>query len=554
MQLRQSNLMKFAAHTSLYLIFFFTIIKCDSVFSQVSAAKPSRQSSMEAFSDGKYDKAYEEFSELLKVYPRDPLYNYYAGVCLVKLEKNPAEAVKLLRQAMDINSAARPLPEDALFYLARSQHLNGQFSTASDTYHSFADKVGKKAAKAMGVPELIDQCTQGKGAHIQEIEEPDTTHKVSENKPAPVPVTEPSPVVKTSTDTARPSVRPLDAEYSDLLDQALALQFLADSLSSLARNRRLLLETIPDDKKGAERTKISAIEKSAGDYQKEADKKYNEAHLAMNPDEKRQDDAVQITESKVVASDSSKTVTTQQETFVKEDTIKVFSYFKIEDKPVNDPQKKIEIDPVVPEGLVYRIQVAVFRNPVSPVFFKGITPVFGFKNEGSELKTYYAGMFRRLEDAQRALAEVKSKGFRDAFISSFTGRKQVSPDRAAVLEKEWGSRPFEKIVSQKKLIVPADTLLPTLIFRVEVMRVPKPPKPAVVESIKTLAGTRGLDIITLEDKKIAYLIGNFITFESAAEYADLIVRNGFRDAKVVAWLGNKEIPLDTAKQLFDNLR
>ena len=63
-----------------------------------------------------------------------------------------------------------------------------------------------------------------------------------------------------------------------------------------------------------------------------------------------------------------------------------------------------------------------------------------------------------------------------------------------------------------------------------------------------------MEIITLSDKKIVYLIGNFITFESAAEYTDLIVRNGYRDAKVVAWLGTKEVPVETARQLFENLK
>ena len=53
---------------------------------------------------------------------------------------------------------------------------------------------------------------------------------------------------------------------------------------------------------------------------------------------------------------------------------------------------------------------------------------------------------------------------------------------------------------------------------------------------------------------IAYLIGKFITFESAEEYADLLKRNGYRDAQVVAWLGKKEIPIETARQLFDNLK
>jgi sulfur carrier protein ThiS len=50
------------------------------------------------------------------------------------------------------------------------------------------------------------------------------------------------------------------------------------------------------------------------------------------------------------------------------------------------------------------------------------------------------------------------------------------------------------------------------------------------------------------------LVGKFITFETAAEYADLLKRNGYREAQVVAWLGKKEIPIETARHLFDNLK
>ena len=46
-------------------------------------------------------------------------------------------------------------------------------------------------------------------------------------------------------------------------------------------------------------------------------------------------------------------------------------------------------------------------------------------------------MFRRSADAAKALATVKSKGFKDSFIVAFMGNKPVSSDRAAVLEKEW---------------------------------------------------------------------------------------------------------------------
>jgi hypothetical protein len=76
----------------------------------------------------------------------------------------------------------------------------------------------------------------------------------------------------------------------------------------------------------------------------------------------------------------------------------------------------------------------------------------------------------------------------------------------------------------------------------------------VVEGIRKMAGNRGLDIKLLEDKKIDYLIGKFITFETAAEYSDLLKRNGYNEAQVVAWLGKKEIPIETAKQLVEKLK
>jgi hypothetical protein len=230
----------------------------------------------------------------------------------------------------------------------------------------------------------------------------------------------------------------------------------------------------------------------------------------------------------------------------------LYSVFEVLPNPVTDPNEKILIDPEIPPGLVYRIQVAVFRNPVAPAYFKGITPVFGFRVPGTDKTNYYAGMFRRYSDAGKALLEVKAKGFRDAYLVALSGTKPVSIERAAVLEKEWGNKPLitvDEAIPQ----APIDTLPPTLSFRVEVMRSKKPLKEDVVDGIKKIAGSRGMDVQTLDDGNFAYLIGKFITFASATEFADLLIRNGYREARVVAWLGKKEIPVETARQLFDNL-
>ena len=134
-----------------------------NLFSQETQTKPTRQSSFEAFSQGNYEKAYIQFRELLKTYSKDPLYKYYSGVCLVKLNKDPGEAVNLLQQSLQTAGAVKTLPSDGLFYLGRAQQMSGKFSEAALSYDQFTKQAGKKAARELGVPEFIQQCNLKKG-------------------------------------------------------------------------------------------------------------------------------------------------------------------------------------------------------------------------------------------------------------------------------------------------------------------------------------------------------------------------------------------------------
>ena len=134
-----------------------------NLFAQGIQTKPTRQSSFEAFSQGNYEKAYSEFRELLLTYTKDPLYKYYSGVCLVKLNKNPGEATNLLKEAVEGTGNLKTLPSDGLFYLGRAQQMSGKFSDAEESYKLYTDRVGKKTSKELGVPDLIQQCIQKKG-------------------------------------------------------------------------------------------------------------------------------------------------------------------------------------------------------------------------------------------------------------------------------------------------------------------------------------------------------------------------------------------------------
>jgi hypothetical protein len=146
---------------------------------------------------------------------------------------------------------------------------------------------------------------------------------------------------------------------------------------------------------------------------------------------------------------------------------------------------------------------------------------------------------------------VKTAGFKDAFVVALMDKKLISSERAGVLEKEWGNKPFAGSGYQKMPDIPKDTIPPTLTFRVEVIKTLKPLTTEQLDNIKKLAGNRGLDIIKNSSGQSIYLIGKFLTFESAAEYADLLSRNGQKETKVTAYLGPREIPVETARQLFE---
>ncbi len=231
----------------------------------------------------------------------------------------------------------------------------------------------------------------------------------------------------------------------------------------------------------------------------------------------------------------------------------------------------VPVEPGMPGGLVYTIQIAAFKNDVTPSIFRGLTPVFGRKRQGSEALYYFAGLFRRLDDARRALPEARGAGFPDAFIIALLDGTQVSLERAAHLEKEWGSRPLDGdsavpggtkpaaggTKSSAGALEPVAQTPPvpigTLSFRAEVMRIDKPVKPEVVQKIEVLAGNRGLDMVKNSNGETVFLIGNFITFESADEYVSLLVRNGYGSARVAAYVDRQEIPVEAARELVNKM-
>ncbi len=575
-----------------FVAFIVFLISAYSSIPVSAQQKPSRLSSLEAFSKGDYELAYKEFSELLASYPRDPLYKYYSARCLINLKRDPEQAVTLLQGAKQGTSVVRNIPFDVVFWLGRAQQLAGSFEDAIDSYNIYTEQSGRKTAKDLGVPQFIQECSEKKG-NLDKSEAEVLPAKVEKDIVKPVVNKDSAKGQNLPARAVRTTRETINEDYDNLLSEALQFQVRADSLQKIIESQKNSLEKLSYREKTVLRTKIAETENLADSLQNQADIKFAEAQAIMNKtsfaeikvpkDTTRKSevsvkkDTVKSVRKEVVSQkkdsisqapaikeplkapekklvkDTSSVETKKVATSQAAKQASVFSYFEIIPKPVFKPNEKVKVNPEIPPGLIYRIQTAVFRNPVAPSYFKGISPVFGFKSSSSGLTIYYAGMFRRLADAKKALAAVKQKGFKDAFVTSFFAGKTVSAERAAVLEKEWGKKPFTSITSAAPE-APADTIPPALTFRVEVMRSAKPVKDDVVEDLRKTAGTRGLETVKLDNGTMVFLIGTFITYESAEEYADLLVKNGYRGSKVAAWLGKKEIPVETARELFDRLK
>ncbi|MFN8240571.1 MAG: hypothetical protein U0X39_07440 [Bacteroidales bacterium] len=562
------------------------VLNATTSTAQVSTSRVSRQMALDDFNKANYEGALLKFNALASQYPRDPLYKYYRGVCLVNLEKDAALASDLLKESVNGSVTIRAVPADVWYWLGRARQQDGDFRGAVDAYDRFTTEAGKKAAKELKVNDLVQQCNAGiKGMDAKAGIGTKSSEQISasDNKDLPRAVAD-RPV---QTITSDPVPEKLVPGYDRLLGLSVKFRTVADSLASEAAEARKPVTGSDSQKKQEQKVKAERLDKLAsaatdssvhylnlfrlasGDTTivKSNEKKVSDPATAtiipvksQSVEEKKEAGEVkgagETKETDKVASnlnpvvDVGQTKTVRQDTLVNESVTRVFSVFDLDATRKGNPADKVQINPVVPSGLIYRVQVAVFRNPVAVSYFKGLTPVYGFRQENSEVTIYYAGMFRRAADASKALVKVKSAGFRDAFIVPLMDKKQISMERAGYFEKEWGSKP---LYEEKKItrVSNSDTIPPTLVFRVEVTRSSKPLPAAKIEEMRKLAGQRGFDIIVNDSKQNLYIIGKFLTFRSATEYADLLVRNGYKESKVVAYIGKKEIPVETARQLFE---
>jgi hypothetical protein len=89
----------------------------------------------------------------------------------------------------------------------------------------------------------------------------------------------------------------------------------------------------------------------------------------------------------------------------------------------------------LPMGLIFRIQVGVFRNAVPDYFFREFSPVSG-ERLTDELTAYLTGVFVNSVQANEARGQVRGLGYSDAFVVAYCDGKRIPIKQALEYEKK----------------------------------------------------------------------------------------------------------------------
>jgi hypothetical protein len=94
--------------------------------------------------------------------------------------------------------------------------------------------------------------------------------------------------------------------------------------------------------------------------------------------------------------------------------------------------KRIPVSSKLPEGLVFKVQIGAFRNPIPQNHFKGFAPIMA-EDAGNDITRYTAGLFKTFNMANEAKSSIRSIGYADAFVVAFLNGKRININEARAM-------------------------------------------------------------------------------------------------------------------------
>lgn len=232
-----------------------------------------------------------------------------------------------------------------------------------------------------------------------------------------------------------------------------------------------------------------------------------------------------------------------------------------------DESNLVPLDSKLPDGIIFKVQIAAVRKHVAPEIFKGITPVTG-ETTPTGMYRYLAGLFARFDDAATSRDIIRTMGYPDAFVVAYKNGVRITVGEALALLKSDNSLATTYSDLNNKTYISSGTT--AAIATTAAVTNAATTTAALSNPVSSLNGlfysvqvgvyarpitsAQLFEISPLYDEIMAngyyrYISGTYNSLQDAVAAKNTIVTKGVKDAFVVVYYNGKKISLAEAKTL-----
>ncbi len=243
----------------------------------------------------------------------------------------------------------------------------------------------------------------------------------------------------------------LRAENDSILSQALTLQLKCDSMrDQLLIQRNLYSASTQTDERQKLKSSIQVLESSIHRCQEQADElfrktQYNQPAMTSAPTKSVAQYLIEISQPvnnipcyqffPVPFLEGSDTSIVENRNIQNSFTLQIgTTYFAIMDQTPYSANKPIPAMRILPEGLVYCVQLGVYSKSLAIESFGGLVPCWLELMEDHTKRAYFTGLFSSSKEAREALILIQNIGFKDAFILPYLNGRKISIQEAREFE------------------------------------------------------------------------------------------------------------------------
>lgn len=232
-----------------------------------------------------------------------------------------------------------------------------------------------------------------------------------------------------------------------------------------------------------------------------------------------------------------------------------------------DESNLVPLDSKLPDGIIFKVQIAAVRKHVAPEIFKGITPVTG-ETTPTGMYRYLAGLFAKFDDAATSRDIIRTMGYPDAFVVAYKNGVRITVGEALAFLKNDNSLTTTYANLNNKTYVSSGTTATTATntaatnaaTTTAVLSNPVSSLNGLFYSVQVgvyarpITSAQLFEISPLYDEIMAngyyrYVSGTYNTIQDAVTAKNTIVTKGVTDAFVVVYYNGKKISLAEAKTL-----